>query len=94
MANRNSWMRKALLKLGERTARSPITKIGERIGAPIRKTIESFSAKKSESDSEKRSTRREKMEKAKRSYKDKYGKPYDWRTANPQETKKLEDLYK
>ena len=35
MANRNSWAKRALLKLGGRASKSPITKIGERVGRPM-----------------------------------------------------------
>ncbi|MCK5409724.1 MAG: hypothetical protein KAJ30_05610 [Candidatus Heimdallarchaeota archaeon] len=35
MANKNSWARRALLKLGERTAGSSIAKVGEKLGRPI-----------------------------------------------------------
>lgn len=39
MANKNSWVRSALLKFGKRTAKSPITKIGEITGKPIRSVL-------------------------------------------------------
>lgn len=39
MANKNSWMRRALLKLGKRTAKSPMTRIGEMAGRPIRSAM-------------------------------------------------------
>lgn len=35
MANKNSWARRTLLKLGKKASSSPITKIGERVGKPI-----------------------------------------------------------
>jgi hypothetical protein len=39
MANKNSWMRRALLKLGKRTAKSPMTRIGELAGRPMRAAV-------------------------------------------------------
>ena len=39
MANKNSWMRRALLKFGKKTAKSPVTRIGEMAGRPIRSAV-------------------------------------------------------
>ena len=44
---RNSWARRALLKLGRKTARSSIAKVGEIIGTPMRKFAEKISGFKS-----------------------------------------------
>ena len=51
MANKNSWIRGALLKLGEKTAKSPITRIGEFAGKPVRSVV---SGAKTSSDRDKR----------------------------------------
>ena len=39
MANKNSWVRRALLKFGGKTAKSPMTRIGEMAGRPIRSAL-------------------------------------------------------
>ena len=51
MANKNSWMRRALLKFGKKTAKSPMTRIGELAGKPIRSAL---SGVKTSSDRDRR----------------------------------------
>ena len=36
---RNSWARRILQKLGKRTSKSSFTKVGEKVGAPIRSAL-------------------------------------------------------
>ena len=40
MGKYNSWIRSTLSKMGERASKSPVTKVGEKLGAPIRKPIQ------------------------------------------------------
>jgi hypothetical protein len=86
---RNSWARGILSKI----SKSPVTKVGEKIGSPIRKSIKGYFKKKQEEKYKAKIIGRDKLEKAKKSYLEKYGKPYVTRTATADETNKLKEFF-
>ncbi len=93
MGKYNSWMKSALSKINKRAAKSPITKVGEKLGAPIRKSIEGYFSKKKEEKYKAKMVNKSKLEKAKEAYLEKYGKPYNVRTATVDETNNLEEFF-
>jgi len=96
MANsktKNSWLKAKLGKIN-----LGIRKFGETIGTPVREPIKTgieghYRQKKLDEEYERIMSRR-KMKKAKEEYEKKYGKPYDWRTANPKDAKKMSEFLK
>ena len=91
MANaqtKNSWLQNKLGKINR-----GIMKFGETVGSPIRKPIEGYFANQKKQELEQKMKNKERLQKAKDAYQKKYGKPYDWKTANPQDTNKLYELF-
>lgn len=86
---KNSWVRRTL----SRISKSPVTKIGEKIGSPIRKSIKGYFKKKQEEKYKAKAIGKSKLEKAKADYLEKYGKPYVTETATADETNKLQEFF-